>query len=191
MALSKTLTAVRYAANSHQSAMADVQQLADRLTIGCRSLDAVSDRVESSALDVFHTVASVREAARTHEESMARLADAAARFRDTMHLHQQALPRDQLLARRAWVAIRLSDGGSDNTTYESRTEAIKHQIFSTQCGYLPVPLERIDLYTADSLLWYWEKMYDAGHRPKEDNILILPNTFDGMIEDILREGGTL
>ena len=115
--------------------------------------------------------------------------DEAKRMRDVFGLHQVALSRDVLVSRRCWVAIRLSDGGSDNTIYDTREDAIDHQLFPTQCGYMPVPLERLDEFHCDSLLWYWEKMYDAGHKPLHNRPIIVPNTFDGMIEDILAAGG--
>ena len=38
-----------------------------------------------------------------------------------------------------WVALRLSDGGSDGTLYETRSEAIAHQLHETQCCYLVIP----------------------------------------------------
>lgn len=117
--------------------------------------------------------------------------DAAQRFADTIRLHQVALDKAQILSRRCWIAIRLSDGGSDNTVYDDRSDALRHQLHETQCGYLPVPLERTSEYVCDSLLWYWEKMYAAGHRPKQDQIILIPGTFDGMIENILDSGGTL
>jgi hypothetical protein len=115
--------------------------------------------------------------------------DAAARFRDTVALHQVALDKQQLLSRRCWIAIRLSDGGSDNTVYDSREDAIHHQLFPTQCGYLPVPFERISEYVCDTLLWYWEKMYDAGHKPLDNSHVIIPGTFDGMMDAIRQVGG--
>lgn len=106
-------------------------------------------------------------------------------------MHQLALSKEEILSRACWIAIRLSDGGSDNMVYPSREAALDKQLFPTQCGYLPVPLERTSEYVTDSLLWYWEKMYDAGHRPADNRHVIVPGTFDGMIEDILRHGGNL
>lgn len=122
-------------------------------------------------------------------KSQLRRPDASARFRDTIALHQVALDRAHLLSRRCWVAIRLSDGGSDNTVYDSREAALDHQLFPTQCGYLPVPFERVSEYVCDSLLFYWEKMYDAGHRPLDNRHVIIPATFDGMIDAIIEAGG--
>lgn len=124
-------------------------------------------------------------------KSQLRRPDAAQRARDTIALHQLALSKEQILSRRCWVAIRLSDGGSDNTVYDTREDAVKHQLYETQCGYLPVPLERTSEYVMDSLLWYWERMYAAGVRPKRDVLVYLPGTFDGMIENILDAGGSL
>ncbi len=36
---------------------------------------------------------------------------------------------------RSWVAIRLEDGGSDGNLYDSKREAIRHQLHEQQCMY--------------------------------------------------------
>jgi hypothetical protein len=38
-----------------------------------------------------------------------------------------------------WVALRLSDGGSDGVLYDTRMQAIDHQLHPTQCCYLVIP----------------------------------------------------
>lgn len=38
-----------------------------------------------------------------------------------------------------WVAFRLSDGGSDNVLYDTREQAISHQLHPTQSCYLVIP----------------------------------------------------
>jgi hypothetical protein len=38
-----------------------------------------------------------------------------------------------------WVAIRLSDGGSDGEVYETRQDAIDHQLHETLCALRLVP----------------------------------------------------
>lgn len=35
-----------------------------------------------------------------------------------------------------WVAIRLSDGGSDGQIYDSKRDAVRHQDFEQQCMYI-------------------------------------------------------
>lgn len=38
-----------------------------------------------------------------------------------------------------WLAIRLSDGGTDGKVYEWRKDAVKFQMHEKQCMYLQVP----------------------------------------------------
>lgn len=38
-----------------------------------------------------------------------------------------------------WVAIRLSDGGSDHILYKSKAEAVRYQLHETQCAYICLP----------------------------------------------------
>jgi hypothetical protein len=35
-----------------------------------------------------------------------------------------------------YIAIRLSDGGTDGVIYETRRDAVKHQLHETQCAYV-------------------------------------------------------
>lgn len=37
--------------------------------------------------------------------------------------------------RSSWMAFRLSDGGSDNVVYDTRVDAISHQIHENLCAY--------------------------------------------------------
>lgn len=38
-----------------------------------------------------------------------------------------------------WVAARLSDGGTDGNVYDTRADAIRHQLHEDQCCYLIIP----------------------------------------------------
>ncbi len=103
--------------------------------------------------------------------------EAAKRMADTIALHQMVLSRDELIAKR-FVAIRLSDGGSDGVVYETRQDAIRHQLHETLCGYFQIPLERWSEETCDSLLWYVRTRYDAGYRAAPDRQLIIPRRIE-------------
>jgi hypothetical protein len=106
-----------------------------------------------------------------------RTPDAARRMAEQIALHQVALTREEILAKR-FIAIRLSDGGSDGVAYDTRDDAIRHQLHETLCGYFQVPLERWSPETCDSLLWYVRKRYDAGYRAKPGSHLILPTNIE-------------
>jgi hypothetical protein len=112
-----------------------------------------------------------------------RNSDAAKRMADIVRLHQMALSTDELLARR-YVAIRLSDGGSDGVAYESREDAISHQFHETLCGYFEIPRPHTTWgpQTCDSLLWYTRSRYNAGYRAAPNAQLILPMK----VEDLYR-----
>jgi hypothetical protein len=87
--------------------------------------------------------------------------DAANRCSDLVALHLSA---DLEGARNSWVAIRLSDGGSDGVLYETRDSAICHQLHETQCAYLKIPPGGITVREAMSYLHFHRQTYDAGFR---------------------------
>lgn len=106
-----------------------------------------------------------------------RAPDAARRAADVMRLHQVALSSDELMAGR-YVALRLSDGGSDNIVYETRAAAITHQLHETMCLYMRIPLTPISDAELDTLLWYARRKYDSGHRESPDSQLMIPSTIE-------------
>lgn len=63
-----------------------------------------------------------------------------------------------------WVAIRLSDGGSDGVIYFSRAGAITHQLHETLCAYVQVPWDGMSGAEADLYLAFHRRCYDAGFR---------------------------
>lgn len=38
--------------------------------------------------------------------------------------------------KQCWIAIRLSDGGSDMVIYETKQDAVRHQLHEQQCAYI-------------------------------------------------------
>lgn len=102
-----------------------------------------------------------------HDES------AAKRFRDTVALHRLALTNDEVVARR-FMAIRLSDGGSDNVAYETRADAYRNQLNAEWCGYVQIPPVVWDLHTCDALLNYMRIAYNNGFRPQPGAWLLTP-----------------
>jgi hypothetical protein len=62
--------------------------------------------------------------------------DFAKRAFDIMNLHVIG-KGDQVWGK--WVAFRLSDGGSDNVLYDTRDQAIAHQLHPLQSCYLVIP----------------------------------------------------
>lgn len=115
--------------------------------------------------------------------------DSAKRMHAAMGLHYMALTTEEILQRR-FIAIRLADGGSDNTVYDTRAEAIRHQTFGDQNRYLylVLPLDRPPVEACDTLLWYGRRAYDAGYRPAtshEGAGLLLPLRQENLTADIM------
>ncbi len=73
-----------------------------------------------------------------------------------------------------WLAIRLSDGGTDGEYYDSMSEAIKHQLHESQCAYLKVPPDGMGLHEAELWLAAVRKIYDAGFRITDPDANVTP-----------------
>lgn len=103
--------------------------------------------------------------------------DTAQRAADTIRLHQLALTRDEILAGR-FVAIRLEDGRSDNTVYDTRHDAMLSQQYAADgYAYLQIPLETWTARHLDLFLWYYRRAYELGTRvdPKQGLGIYMPS----------------
>lgn len=89
--------------------------------------------------------------------------DEARRAADAVNLHIAALGHE---AYGKWVAIRLSDGGSDGTLYDTRPDAIRHQLHEQLCAYFCIPPfgNLLSPPEAEAFLTYTRSLYDAGYR---------------------------
>ncbi|WP_301177230.1 hypothetical protein [Actinomadura geliboluensis] len=99
--------------------------------------------------------------------------DAARRCSDAVRLHIAAGMAGK------WAAIRLSDGGSDGTAYDTRADAIRHQLHETQCAYVKVPLDDMPPEHAARYLAFHRRAYDAGFRltdPDDRREPVMPYT---------------
>lgn len=84
--------------------------------------------------------------------------DAAKRCSDTIRLHIVGGMAGK------WAAIRLSDGGSDDVAYDTRQDAISHQLHEMQCAYIQIPLDDMPPEHAERFLAIHRELYDAGLR---------------------------
>jgi hypothetical protein len=75
-------------------------------------------------------------------------------------LVRQHLLDDPETARVSWVAIRLSDGGSDGVLYPAKAVAVEFQIHPTQCAYLRVLPSGIPPREATSFLYHIAQLYE-------------------------------
>lgn len=80
--------------------------------------------------------------------------DAARRCSDTVNTHVAAGSGGK------WCAIRLSDGGSDNIAYDTRRDAVRHQLHETLCAYVKIPRDSMGVGEAASFLAYTRMVYD-------------------------------
>lgn len=99
--------------------------------------------------------------------------DAAKRCSDIIRMHVVAGSAGK------WAAIRLSDGGSDNVAYDTRADAVRHQLHESLCAYVKVPLDDMPPEHAERFLAFHRKAYDAGFRltdPDDRREVIMPYT---------------
>lgn len=100
----------------------------------------------------------------THGNPLFRYSDAARRCSDEIALH---LSVDFDHAVNSWIAIRLSDGGSDGVLYDSKAAAIRHQLHETQCAYVQIPPTGMTPRQAENFLSFNRQLYDAGMRIRD------------------------
>lgn len=93
--------------------------------------------------------------------------DASRRCADTVNLHIHA-DRGNV---GKYVAIRLSDGGSDNTVYNTKADAVNHQLHETQCAYVRIPPDGMTVAEAASYLQFNRNAYDAGFRLSDPDFI--------------------
>src|SRR5271154_903850 len=84
--------------------------------------------------------------------------DAAKRLSDLMNLHSTFGNVGK------WVAIRLSDGGSDGVLYDNRDAAVSHQLHESLCAYAKVCPGGMQQAEAEEFLSAFRAIYDAGFR---------------------------
>lgn len=75
-----------------------------------------------------------------------------------------------------WIAARLSDGATDGTVYDSKADAVAHQVHETQCAYLVVPPAPMPPAEATAYLELHQKMYAAGYRLQDPDTTPLMTT---------------
>lgn len=88
--------------------------------------------------------------------------DAAKRMADIITTHWLADPRGNV---HRWVAIRLSDGGSDGVIYDRVDHAAWAQLHYRQCAYVRIPTGGMGPREAAVVLEYHRRVYDAGNVP--------------------------
>lgn len=110
--------------------------------------------------------------------------DAAQRMADSIALHQTVLGPGEILRGR-FIALQLSDGGSDGTAYESRESAIEYNRNNpSRIVAFQIPMERLNAHICDRLLWYCRSAYDNGVREDPRHQIIIPTRIEDLLRDI-------
>lgn len=61
-----------------------------------------------------------------------------------------------------WLAIRLSDGGSDGVAYDRKADAVRFQLHESQCAYVKVPADDMSPRAAERFMAINRQIYDSG-----------------------------
>lgn len=82
-----------------------------------------------------------------------------------------------------WVAIRLQDGGSDGNLYDSREDAIRHQIDERFCAYVCMGAMMQGAKPLDCAIYLevHRQAYDSGmrlHEPEAPQIIMPTTLYD-------------
>jgi hypothetical protein len=92
------------------------------------------------------------------------ITDAAKRMSDRINLMVMSHPWDTLC--NSWMAFKLADGNSDGVLYDTRQDAIKHQLHETMCAYFHMRNGMGGANARDCQLFLnvHRQVYDAGGR---------------------------
>lgn len=66
-----------------------------------------------------------------------------------------------------WIAVRLSDGGSDGVLYDQKSDAVRHQLHESLCAYIKIPPDGMTPRLAEVFLKFNRQLYDAGMRMQD------------------------
>lgn len=102
-----------------------------------------------------------------------KFSDAARRCSDQIRLHIAMHSEGK------WAAIRLSDGGGDGVPYDTRRDAIRHQLHEQWCAYVKIPYDDMPPAHAERFLEMNRELYEAGFRlvdPDDEHMAVMPFT---------------
>ena len=87
-----------------------------------------------------------------------------------------------------WIAARLSDGSTDGVYYDSRAEAVSHQLHESLCCYVIITPNGMNPQQAESILKFYRYAYNNGFRITDPQApdFILPTTNEDMASQLAR-----
>lgn len=87
--------------------------------------------------------------------------DAAKRLSDSVNLHYAAIGFDSA---RHWIAVRLEDGSGGNELYDTKRDAVRHQLDEFLCAYICLTGTPMNVCEAEIILKMHRQAYDNGFR---------------------------
>ncbi|NUT27673.1 MAG: hypothetical protein HOV84_17410 [Streptomyces sp.] len=76
-----------------------------------------------------------------------------------------------------WIAVRLSDGGSDGKLYRDKVTATRFQLHERQCAYICLPpFGEMAIGEIHQYLTVNERLYDQGARLSDAGTHIVPRS---------------
>jgi hypothetical protein len=111
------------------------------------------------------------------------ISDAAKRMADIINGLVSFTPVWDL--RTKWIAVRLSDGGTDGVLYDSRDDAIRHQIDERFCAYVCMASMVQGAKPLDCAIYleFHRQAYDANmrlHEPEAPQLILPTSVYDRM-----------
>jgi hypothetical protein len=109
------------------------------------------------------------------------ISDAAKRMSDIINSLVTFTPLWEL--RTKWIAVRLNDGGYDGTLYDSRDDAISHQLDERFCAYVAMQSMLQGAKPLDCAIYleFHRQAYDEGmrlHEPEAPQLLLPTTAYD-------------
>jgi hypothetical protein len=114
------------------------------------------------------------------------LADAGRRASETVNFHVLTGAVGK------WAAIRLADGSSDGTAYDSRADAIRHQLHEQLCCYVKITSDGMPPEDAVRFILINRALYEKGYRladPEMPGEPIYPQRIEEQLPWMLGHGG--
>lgn len=119
--------------------------------------------------------------------------DAARRAFDVVMLKATFTDYDTRVRQSPYMAIRLADGSSDGVLYDTKADAVRHQLHETQCAYFSFrfsPMGFARVKDAAIFLSWNRAAYDAGHLlPDPEQTLRMPTTNEVLFDQYGRLAG--
>jgi hypothetical protein len=112
-----------------------------------------------------------------------KISDAAKRMANIINSYVTFVPLWEL--RTKWVAIKLQDGSSDGNLYDSREDAIRHQLDERFCAYVCMQSMLTGAKELDCAIYLemHRQAYDSGmrlHEPEAPQIIMPTGLYDRM-----------